>query len=285
MEPTKAARTPVPSSSFDRSRCSSGRAGHRPLPATGSKRPTRTKGPRGVSVPYAGAADVDATGDAADAALDGPWGAMSAIARGKLVGRLSELVAVHADELAAVESTDNGKLLRETTGQPRALPTGTTTSAVSSARSRIRPTDTSSNPPSSPVSATACASRRNRPSGRCLRPCRSMTRARRSRNANETRYGLGAGIWADNLRRAPRVAHQLRAGTVWVSCYRTLSYNVSCGGYKQRDRPGERHRPIPEYTETKAVSTNMSEQTRDTFVLRSDTQVNRTNPTARSYGR
>src|SRR6266581_1332692 len=41
--------------------------------------------------------------------------------------------------------------------------------------------------------------------------------------ANETRYGLAAGIWTRDIRRAHRVAHALRAGTVWINSYRTLS--------------------------------------------------------------
>ena len=52
------------------------------------------------------------------------------------------------------------------------------------------------------------------------------------RQANETRYGLAAGIWTRDIQRAHRVAHALSAGTVWVNSYRTLSYNAPYGGYK-----------------------------------------------------
>jgi aldehyde dehydrogenase (NAD+) len=88
------------------------------------------------------------------------------------------------------------------------------------------------------------------------------------RIANDTRYGLGAGIWTDNVRRAHRVAHQVRAGTVWVNCYRVLSYNVPFGGYKQSGLGRENGiDAVREYSETKAVWINMSDQTRDPFVL------------------
>ena len=39
------------------------------------------------------------------------------------------------------------------------------------------------------------------------------------RRANDTVYGLAAGLWTSNIKRAHRIANQLRAGTVWVNCY------------------------------------------------------------------
>ncbi|MDX6698469.1 MAG: hypothetical protein QOE65_1866 [Solirubrobacteraceae bacterium] len=63
-----------------------------------------------AEVPQAGAADVDAAVRAARAAFeDGPWRTMPAAGRGKLIARLAEAVADHADELAGLESLDNGK--------------------------------------------------------------------------------------------------------------------------------------------------------------------------------
>src|SRR5262245_33945287 len=73
-------------------------------------------------VPDAGAEDVDAAVDAARAALDGPWGQMTATQRGKLLHRLGELIAREAERLARLETRDNGKLLREMVGQMAVLP-------------------------------------------------------------------------------------------------------------------------------------------------------------------
>jgi len=51
--------------------------------------------------------------------------------------------------------------------------------------------------------------------------------------ANDTTYGLAAGIWTQDVARAHRVSAQLKAGVVWVNTYDLFSANVPFGGYKQ----------------------------------------------------
>ncbi len=86
--------------------------------------------------------------------------------------------------------------------------------------------------------------------------------------ANETRYGLAAGIWTRDIRRAHRVAHALRAGTVWINSYRTLSFNTPFGGYKMSGMGTENGlESVREYTQTKSVWVELSGQTRDPFKL------------------
>jgi acyl-CoA reductase-like NAD-dependent aldehyde dehydrogenase len=75
-----------------------------------------------ASVAAAGPADVDRAVAAARAALDGPWGAMTGADRGACMRRLADLVRRDADELAQTETRDNGKLLREMSGQVALLP-------------------------------------------------------------------------------------------------------------------------------------------------------------------
>ena len=58
------------------------------------------------------------------------------------------------------------------------------------------------------------------------------TEADAVRIANDTIYGLAAGIWTKDLARAIRVPKQLRAGTVWVNTYRAISYMMPFGGVK-----------------------------------------------------
>src|SRR5437868_2998757 len=51
--------------------------------------------------------------------------------------------------------------------------------------------------------------------------------------ANSTIYGLVAGVWTENVSRAHRVAHALKAGTVYVNCYHIVDAVTPWGGYKQ----------------------------------------------------
>jgi acyl-CoA reductase-like NAD-dependent aldehyde dehydrogenase len=51
--------------------------------------------------------------------------------------------------------------------------------------------------------------------------------------ANDSVYGLAAGIWTADYRRAWRVARQLEAGSVWINTYKQLSISTPFGGFKQ----------------------------------------------------
>jgi len=68
-------------------------------------------------VPEATEADVDRAVRAADAALRGPWGEMTPTARGKCLRALGDLLAAHSEELGRVETTDTGKMFKETAWQ------------------------------------------------------------------------------------------------------------------------------------------------------------------------
>jgi phenylacetaldehyde dehydrogenase len=72
--------------------------------------------------------------------------------------------------------------------------------------------------------------------------------------ANETVYGLAAGIWTNDLTKARRLIPQLKAGTVWVNMYNIFDAALPFGGYKQSGWGREMgEEVIHEYTETKAV--------------------------------
>ncbi|HEX8581460.1 MAG TPA: aldehyde dehydrogenase family protein [Acidimicrobiales bacterium] len=74
------------------------------------------------------------------------------------------------------------------------------------------------------------------------------------RIANDTEYGLAAGVWTNHLARAHRAARTLRAGTVWVNTYQEVHMSVPYGGVKQSGHGrslGEES--IRELTQTKSV--------------------------------
>ncbi len=77
--------------------------------------------------------------------------------------------------------------------------------------------------------------------------------------ANDTRYGLAAGVWTQNLQRAHRVSSQLRAGTVWVNAYKVTAPYAPFGGFKHSGIGRENGRDgLNEYLETKTVWIKMS---------------------------
>ena len=51
--------------------------------------------------------------------------------------------------------------------------------------------------------------------------------------ANRTSYGLAAGVWTRDIKKAHAVANAVRAGTVWVNCYHVLDTRAPFGGFKQ----------------------------------------------------
>jgi aldehyde dehydrogenase (NAD+) len=87
--------------------------------------------------------------------------------------------------------------------------------------------------------------------------------------ANDTIYGLAAGVWTQNIRRAIVMSERLRAGTVWVNTYRAISFMSPFGGYKRSGIGRESGiDAIREYLQTKSVWIDISGNSPNPFVLR-----------------
>ena len=90
------------------------------------------------------------------------------------------------------------------------------------------------------------------------------------RMANDSAYGLGAGVFTENLARAHRVSEKIQSGIVWINTYRAISPIAPFGGVKQSG--GNREAGIDaihEYTRTKTTWINTSsEPMSNPFIMR-----------------
>lgn len=78
--------------------------------------------------------------------------------------------------------------------------------------------------------------------------------------ANDTHYGLAAGVWTKDIHKALRVIRELRAGITWVNTYHPTYNELPWGGYKQSGNGRELGLyGIEEYLETKQVNIHLDE--------------------------
>jgi acyl-CoA reductase-like NAD-dependent aldehyde dehydrogenase len=72
--------------------------------------------------------------------------------------------------------------------------------------------------------------------------------------ANATDYGLVAGVWTKDVKKAHGMASRLKAGTVWINCYHFVDAAAPWGGYKQSGYGREKSQyAIELYTQLKSV--------------------------------
>ncbi|MFE5429839.1 aldehyde dehydrogenase family protein [Peribacillus simplex] len=77
--------------------------------------------------------------------------------------------------------------------------------------------------------------------------------------ANNSEYGLAAGLWTQDVKKAHYVANELKAGTVWVNCYNAFDAASPFGGYKQSGIGREMGSyALENYTEVKSVWINLN---------------------------
>ncbi|NNM34531.1 MAG: aldehyde dehydrogenase [Gemmatimonadetes bacterium] len=89
------------------------------------------------------------------------------------------------------------------------------------------------------------------------------------RIANDSRYGLAAGVWTSNMRTAQAMVESLDAGMVWVNTYRSVSYMAPFGGMKESGIGRENGiEAIDEYLQTKCVWVSTQTEVPNPFVMR-----------------
>jgi len=89
------------------------------------------------------------------------------------------------------------------------------------------------------------------------------------RIANDTQFGLAAGVWTQSMRRALAMADRVRAGTVWVNNYRSTSTTLPFGGFKMSGIGREGGiAGIREYMEVKSVWISTALEIPNPFIRR-----------------
>ncbi len=79
--------------------------------------------------------------------------------------------------------------------------------------------------------------------------------------ANDTLYGLGAGVWSRDANRCYRFGRSVQAGRVWTNCYHAYPAHAAFGGYKQSGVGRENHKMmLAHYQQTKNLLVSYSAQ-------------------------
>jgi len=84
--------------------------------------------------------------------------------------------------------------------------------------------------------------------------------------ANETLYGLGAGVWSRDGNTAYRAGRDIQAGRVWVNCYHVYPPHAAFGGYKQSGFGRETHKmALDHYQQTKNLMVSYADKAQGFF--------------------
>jgi acyl-CoA reductase-like NAD-dependent aldehyde dehydrogenase len=87
--------------------------------------------------------------------------------------------------------------------------------------------------------------------------------------ANDTEFGLAAGVWTRDVNRVHKMARALEAGTIWVNMYRSMAFNSPFGGYKSSGIGRQNGiEAVHQYLQTKSVWVELGDSIQDPFVMK-----------------
>jgi acyl-CoA reductase-like NAD-dependent aldehyde dehydrogenase len=201
-------------------------------------------------------ADIELALDAAHKAKDA-WGKAAPAARAAVLNKIADRMEENLKVLAAVETIDNGKPIRETTFADIPL-------AIDHFRyfaACVRAQEGSL----SELDHDTVAYHYHEPLGVVGQiipwnfPILMASWKRALEIANDTLYGLGAGVWTRDLNRAYRFGRGIQAGRVWTNCYHLYPAHSAFGGYKKSGFGRENHKMmLDHYQQTKNVLVSYS---------------------------
>jgi acyl-CoA reductase-like NAD-dependent aldehyde dehydrogenase len=187
--------------------------------------------------------DVELALDAAHAAKDA-WGEASATERAKVLNAIADAIEKNQDMLAVAETWENGKPVRETLAADIPLAAGYFFEpTVLKGHNKMRVFQEEIFGPVLAVTAF-------------------KDEAEALEIANDTLYGLGAGVWTRNGRLAYRMGRAIKAGRVWTNCYHQYPAGAAFGGYKMSGVGRELYRETltEHYSQTKSLLVSYSDQ-------------------------
>ena len=87
--------------------------------------------------------------------------------------------------------------------------------------------------------------------------------------ANDTDFGLAAGVWTKDISRAHKMARAIESGTVWINTYRALTFNSPFGGYKMSGIGRQNGiEAVYQYLQTKSVWCELGDEVQDPFIMK-----------------
>ena len=189
------------------------------------------------------AKDIELALDAAHAARE-DWGETSLTQRARVLNRIADAIEDHTEMLAVAETWDNGKPVRETLAADIPLAAGYFFEpTVLKGHNKMRVFQEEIFGPVLAVTAF-------------------KDEAEALEIANDTLYGLGAGVWTRNGRLAYRMGRAIKAGRVWTNCYHQYPAGAAFGGYKMSGVGRELYRETltEHYSQTKSLLVSYSDQ-------------------------